>query len=50
MHSESGNIETMMNDEIDKVIKEPFESLKKIYNLELMSLSLIMLNYCISMA
>ena len=50
MHSKSDNIEIMMNDEVDKVIKEPFDSLKNIYNLELMSLSLIMLNYCISVA
>ena len=49
MHSKKDNIEIMMNDEVDKVIKEPFDSLKNIYNLELMSLSLIMLNYCISL-
>ena len=37
MHSKSNNIEIMINDETDKVIKELFESLKKTFqnNLEL---------------
>ena len=29
MHSKSDNIEIMMNDEVDEVIEELFESLKK---------------------
>ena len=38
MHSKSGNIEVMINDEADKVIKELFDSLKNRYqnNLESM--------------
>ena len=37
MHSKSDNIETMINDEADEVIKELFESLKEEQNnLELM--------------
>ena len=31
MHSESDNIEIMVNDEADEVIEEIFESLKKRY-------------------
>ena len=33
MHSKSDNIEIMVNDEADEVIKQHFESLKK-YNLQ----------------
>ena len=29
MHSKSDNIEIMINDEANEVIKEPFDSLKK---------------------
>ena len=38
MHSKSNNIELMINDEADEVMKELFESLRKRYqnNLELM--------------
>ena len=53
MHSKSGSIEIMINDEADEVIEELFDSLKNSYqnNLEstteLLSLSLIMFIYCI---
>ena len=52
MHSKSDNIEIMINDEADEVIKELFDSLKNRYqnNLESMkgvSLFLIMFSYCI---
>ena len=38
MHSKSGNINIMIDDEADEVIKEHFDSLEKIYqnNLESM--------------
>ena len=38
MHSKSGNIETMINDEVDKVVKELFDSLKNRYQNNLESL------------
>ena len=53
MHSKSGSIEILINDEADEVIEEFFDSLKNRYqnNLksitELLSLSLIMFIYCI---
>ena len=53
MHSKSGSIEIMINDEADEVIEELFDSLKNRYqnNLEsiteLLSLPLIMFIYCI---
>ena len=52
MHSKSGNIEVMINDEAVEVIKELFDSLKIdikiISNLwKVVSLSLIMFIYCI---
>ena len=52
MHSKSGNIEIMINDEAVEVIKELFDSLKIdikiISNLwKVVSLSLIMFIYCI---
>ena len=31
MDSKSDNMETMMNDEVDELIEEPFQSLKKRY-------------------
>ena len=47
MHSKSDNIEIMISDELDDVIKEPFDSLKNIYenNLESMKGSKFVLNY-----
>ena len=38
MHSKSGNVEIMISDVADKVVKEPFDSLKNKYqnNLEYM--------------
>ena len=51
MHSKSDNIEIMINDEADKVIKELFDSLKNRYqnNLESMKCSefVFMFSYCI---
>ena len=49
MCSKSDNIEIMISDQADGVIKELFDSLKNRYqnNLELMSLSLIRFIYCI---
>ena len=49
MCSKSDNIEIMINDQADGVIKELFDSLKNGFqnNLELMSLSLIRFIYCI---
>ena len=53
MHSKSGSIEILINDEADEVIEEFFDSVKNRYqnNLEsiteLLSLSLIMFIYCI---
>ena len=53
MHSKSDNIEIMINDEADEVIKYLFDSFKNRYqnNLESMkrkmSLPLIMFNYCV---
>ena len=52
MHSKSDNIEMMINDEVDEVIKELFDSLKNRYqnNLESMKSSQfvsIMYIYCI---
>ena len=38
MHSKSDNIEIMINDEADEVIKELFDSLKKKYQNNLKSL------------
>ena len=51
MHSKSDNIKIMINDEADKVIKEPYDSVKPICqnNLKSMgvvSLSSIMFTYC----
>ena len=47
MHSQSDNIEIMINDEADKVIKEYFDSLKNRYqnNLETMKGSEFAFNY-----
>ena len=47
MHSKSDNIEIMMNDEADEVIKELFDSLKYRYqnNLESMKDSDFVFNY-----
>ena len=52
MHSKSDNMEIMINEEPDEVIKELFDSLKNRYqnNSESMKgsdLSLIMFSYCI---
>ena len=52
MHLKSDNIEIIINDKADEVIKEPFDSLKNRYqnNLESMkvvSLFSIMFIYCI---
>ena len=44
MHCKSNNIEIMVSGEEDKVIKEPFDSIKKDI---VVSLSLIMFIYCI---
>ena len=38
MHSKSDNIEIMVNDEADKVIKELFDSLKNRYQNNLISM------------
>ena len=38
MHSKSDNIEIMNNEEADKVIKEHFDSFKKIYQNNLVSM------------
>ena len=47
MHSKSGNIEIMVHDQADKVIKELFDSLKNKYqnNLESMKGSELVFNY-----
>ena len=47
MHSKSDNIEAMINDEADEVIKEPFGSLKNGYqnNLESMKGSEFVFDY-----
>ena len=47
MHSKSDNIEIMVNDEADEVIKELFESLKRRHqcNLELMKGSEFVFDY-----
>ena len=47
MHSKSDNIEIMINDEADEVIKERFDSLKNRYqnNLESMKGSELVFNY-----
>ena len=46
MHSKSDNIETMINDEADEVIKELFKSLKEEQNnLELMIVSEFAFDY-----
>ena len=47
MHSKSDNIEIMINDEVDKVIKELFDSVKKRYqnNLESMKVSEFFFDY-----
>ena len=47
MHSKSNNIEIMITDEADEVIKEPFDSLKNSYqnNLESMKDSQFVFNY-----
>ena len=51
MHSKSDNIEIIINDEADEVIKELFDSLKNKYekNFELMKVSefVFMFIYCI---
>ena len=47
MHSKSGNINIMIDDEADEVIKEHFDSLEKIYqsNLESMKGSEFVFDY-----
>ena len=35
MHSKSDNIETMINDETDEIIKRPFDSFKNRYEINL---------------
>ena len=47
MHSKSDNIEIMINDEADEVIKELFDSLKNIYqnNLEAIKGSDLVFDY-----
>ena len=47
MHSKSGNIEIMINDEVDEVMKEVFDSLKNRYqnNLEWMKGSEFVFDY-----
>ena len=47
MHSKSDNVEIMIHDEVDKVIKEPFHSLKSRYqnNLESMKGSVFVFDY-----
>ena len=45
MHSKNENIEIMVNDEADEVIKELFDSLKNRYNLESMKVSEFVFNY-----
>ena len=52
MHSKSDNIEIMISDEVDEVIKEIYDALKnrykKIWNQrKVASLSLLMFSYCI---
>ena len=52
MHLKSDNIEIMINDEVNEVIKELFVSLKNRYqnnfeSMKIVSLSLIMFIYCI---
>ena len=49
MHSKSDNIEIMISDEADEVIKTLFDSLKSRYqnNLQSMRGSQFMLSYCI---
>ena len=51
MHSESDNIKIMINDEADKVKKEPYDSVKPICqnnlkSMSVVSLSSIMFTYC----
>ena len=47
MHSTSGNIEILINDEANEGISEPFDSLKNIYqnNLESMEVSKFVIDY-----
>ena len=47
MHSKSDNIETMINDEADEIIKDLFDSLKNRYqnNLESMKVSEFVFDY-----
>ena len=52
MHSKSDNMEIMINEEPDEVIKELFDSLKNRYqnnseSMKVSDLSLIMFRYCI---
>ena len=47
MHSKSDNIEIMISDEADEVIKKLFDSLKNRYMFVLVRLSLIKLSYFI---
>ena len=47
MHSKSDNIEIMISDEADEVIKKLFDSLKNRYMFVLVCLSLIKLSYFI---
>ena len=47
MHSKSDNIEIMISDEADEVIKKLFDSLKNRYMFVLVHLSLIKLSYFI---
>ena len=47
IHSKRDNIKTMINDETDKVIKEPFDSFKNAYqnNFKSMKSSEFVFNY-----
>ena len=47
MHSKSDNLEIMINDQVDEVVKELFKSLKNRYqnNLESMNGSELVFNY-----
>ena len=47
MHSQRDNIEIMISDEADEVIKKLFDSLKNRYMFVLVRLSLIKLSYFI---
>ena len=47
MHSTSGNLEILINDEANEGLNEPFDSLKNIYqnNLESMEVSKFVIDY-----